>query len=189
MGTLVLGSGATSVNVLQSIGNTAALTFGSASVASISRPITPGSAGKAASPGGTVNFSPNATGSIFLPNVGLANGIIGGWATIGAIDNSGALDFATVNGSGKVIPLAAYAGTLTAGAAANVQLAAPAAMGGNQSINSLYLTGIGAVTFASGNTLTIGSGGIISNGATGTIAAANNQPAITNVATLGATDR
>ena len=102
-GTLAVNVGATYVTVTPGSGQSAALTFGSAGV-------TPSFSH---APGGTVTFS--STGTINAPNVTLintaipANAIIGGWATIGTTANpNGPLDWATVNGSGNIVPLATY---------------------------------------------------------------------------------
>ena len=101
-GTLAINAGATYVTVTPGSGQSATLTFGSAGVTpSFSHAV-----------GGTVTFS--STGTINAPNVTLintaipANAIIGGWATIGTTGNasSNTLDWATVNGSGQVVPLA-----------------------------------------------------------------------------------
>jgi fibronectin-binding autotransporter adhesin len=159
VGTLSIGSGATYVTVTPGGGQSAALTFGGAGVPSFSR-VT----------GGTVTFS--STGTINAANVTLADGIIGGWATIGTTANvNGPLDWATVNGSGNVVPLATYQTLVAAPLATdNSQLLAGGSVTlatGNHTINSLSLGG--TVLFAtSTNTLTIASGGIISYGGTGT---------------------
>ena len=181
VGTFTLVSGATNVTVTQG----ATLIIGSPSLPSLSRTTAGASGNNAPAPGGTVNFSPTSTGTINLANISLTNSLIGGWATIGSLDNSGALDFATVNGSGNVIPLASYASDLTSNATHNVKLSASTPVTSPTTINSLYLTANGAVALGSTSTaLVLGSGGLISNGATLTIAANNNQPAITNAAII-----
>ena len=199
LGTLALGSGLTSVNVTPGNGQTATLTFGSASLTSFSRGVA----------GGSVNFSNTANGAIEAPNVALDNGsLLGGWATIGnlvgANTASGAnvLDFATVSG-GNVVATTNYANHNALADFAtnnNVKLsggtvATPTAItltAATTTINTLYLTGASQIYFGSGahgssqsgNTLVINSGAIISNGATGT-AGVSNQPTLTQIATIG----
>ena len=113
VGTLTIGSGATYVTVTPGTGRTATLTFGATGTVPSFNRVT----------GGTVVFS--NTGTIKAPNVTLedaTNPIIGGWAAIGAtpIVLNEQLDWATVNGSGNVVPLATYQ-TLVGGAGCDGQ--------------------------------------------------------------------
>ncbi len=186
VGTLAIGSGSSVVSIT---GTASTLTFGSASIPSFSR-----------SAGGTIDFQPNGN-TIAAPNVTLqnttipANAIIGGYAVIGKLDNTDTtLGWATVSG-GNVVPLAAYQTLTTAPAATDNAMAASGQIiltAGNKTVNSLYLTGSGGVYFTNtGDTLTIGSGGIISNGATGTGGySTNNAPkkSTTNMAFIGTTN-
>ena len=183
VGTVTVNSGA---SVISASGAGAALTLGATGTTlSLVRSAPATSGNVAAHAGGTVNFSVGSGAAINLPNVTLNNGIIGGWATVGKLDNTGALDFATVDGGGNVTPLSTYATTLGLGATSNVQLNSTVT-GTTQAINSLYLTGGGNISFGTSNQLiTIASGGIISNGATSAVVAANNQPAIPNCASIG----
>ena len=186
-GTLAINVGATYVTVTPGSGQSASLTFGSAGVIpSFSH-----------APGGTVTFS--STGTINAPNVTLintaipANAIIGGWATIGTTANpNGPLDWATVNGSGNIVPLVAYQPLVpTPLATDNAQLLAGAGpvtlAAGNNTINSLSL-GDTLLFTNQGDTLTIASGGIISYGGTGTANyQGNTYRAVSNFATIGRT--
>ena len=177
VGTLSLGTGASQINVTPAGSQTAALTFGSASLASISRSI-----------GGTVNFSNTTNGTIILPDVTLSNSIIGGYATIGDLSGGSTINWATTNGSNQVVAYTGYTAPTLSGtnnSTANAQLSGTQAISASGSVNSLYLTGGGNLTFT-GGTLTIGSGGIISNGGTQTVAAGGNQPAITGATLIGA---
>ncbi len=187
IGTLTTGSGATYVTVTPGGAQTATLTLGSAAIPSIVHNI-----------GGTVTFSP--TGTIMAPNQPLvnttvpANAIIGGFATIGTVSSptSNTLNFATVNGSGQIVPLASYQ-TLTAAPAATDNAKADFSGGQvnfgqtqNATVNTLFITGnAGAGTstntasqvewqttdvhnVSATGTLTIGAGGIICTDAGGT---------------------
>ncbi len=184
-GTLAINVGATYVTVTPGSGQSASLTFGSAGgIPSLSHAV-----------GGTVTFS--STGTINAPNVTLintaipANAIIGGWATIGTTANpNGPLDWATVNGSGKIVPLTAYQPLVpTPLATDNSQLLAgggPVTLAaGNNTINSLSL-GDTLLFTNQADTLTIASGGIISYGGTGTANyQGNTYRPISNFATIG----
>ncbi len=174
VGTLTLTTGLTNVNADAG----AALTLGSASLASFAR-----------SSGAAVNFS--STGTFNVPNVTLSSGIIGGWATVGNPNSSASpntLDFATVSG-GQIAPLATYNlndftapgnNTKVDGSAGTVTLTAA-----STTINSLYLTGTGNISLSTTtNTLVIGSGGIIANAGTQTLAS-YNTPSIPNALVLG----
>ena len=173
-GTLTFNAGATYVTVTPGSGQSATLTFGSAGVTPSFSHAT----------GGTVTFS--STGTINAPNVTLtntaipANAIIGGWATIGTTGNasSNTLDWATVNGSGQVVPLASYQ-SLTALPAATDNAQGTAATGtvtlagsaaNTYAVNTLSFNGANYGLKFTNNTdvLTIGSGGIFSTNATGT---------------------
>ncbi len=193
-GALTLGSGQTNVNLSNVGAGGTTLTIGSV-VHTVGN-------------GGTINFSPS-TGNIVLTNPGtLVNGIIGGWATITNPNNTtGGLDFATVNGSNQVVPLPAasyntvsYATTPWA-ATDNVQTNETMTTTGTMlpnvsttpvTINSLYLTGNAVMQFGgaygvtgqNNGLLIIGTGGIISSGATGSLGVANNKD-LTNLAVIG----
>ncbi len=187
-GALTLGSGQTNIN----LGN----------VGAGGTTLTIGSVVHTVGNGGTINYSPS-TGSIVLTNPPtLVNNIIGGWATISNPSNTtGGLDFATVNGSNQVIPLPAASyntvsfATTPWAATDNVQTSETDTTTGTTlpnsptTINSLYLTGNAVIQFAgalrgANNTLVIGSGGIISSGATGSLAVSDNKD-LTNLATIG----
>lgn len=183
VGTLQVNSGHTQINVTGAGGS--AITFGSAAISSLSHGV-----------GGTINFNPASGTAINLPNVTLNNGIIAGWATIGSTtssDSSNTLDFATVSG-GSVAPLSTYqtGDYATWQASDNVKVSNTQNVAdASKTINSLYMTGSSLITFGAGgavtnsaNTLVIGSGGIISNGATGSTGI-NNQPTLQNIALIG----
>jgi autotransporter-associated beta strand protein len=178
LGTLTLGTGGTQINVTPGSGQSATLTL-----ASLNRVA-----------GSGVNFS--TTGTIALTSSTLSNGILGPWATIGALDNSGLLDFATVSG----VSVTAYsnydttvADLTTAGTAhstSNIKLTSGAAvLAGSSTINTLYMSGTSGIQInAAGaftNTLTIGAGGIIANGGTTNYSLGNNQAEITNATWIG----
>jgi autotransporter-associated beta strand protein len=188
VGTLTLGSGLTNVSVTDG-GAGATLTLGSVSIPSFARP----------GAGSAVNISLTGTSAaVAAPNVTLSNGIVGGWATVGSVNTGGtlsviggvvtynspnaatnALDFATVSG-GTVAPLASYNTTTTAAnwtAADNVKISgtiAPTTAGAT--VNSLYLTGNARLGVANTTayTIAVGSGGIISNQATGSYIVGGN---------------
>ncbi len=157
------------------------MTFGSGSISSFRR----------TAPGGTVNFSNTANGTIAAPLVTLdSTGLIGAWATIGdEISGSGALDYATVSG-GNIVPYSTYntGAIATWTTSSNVKVSSsqtiPAAVG----INSIYLTGaadvIGTGTAGAANTITLGNGGILSNIGTGTYTVNGNR-IVTNATELG----
>jgi autotransporter-associated beta strand protein len=185
LGQITLNSGTTRINV--DPGST--LTLGTAAVAGVAR-----------TTGGAVNYSPN--GSIIIPNQTITNGIIGGYATIGNIGtvqqdangNANVLDFAALDGTNKVVAYSGYVNNNTTAdftATNNVKVsnlvALPAAAVSNA--NSLYVTGTARVQIGTDNTTTstlvIGSGGIISNGATQTLGGAGPQIDMINSATIG----
>ncbi|NBV53092.1 MAG: hypothetical protein EBR83_06165, partial [Verrucomicrobia bacterium] len=118
--------------------------------------------------GGAVDFGivNNGAGNTTTTTTADANtGLLGGWATV----NSGA-SFATVTG-GNIL---AYAGTTTAlfnaGAYSNVDSPTVTTIGGAQTINSLRFNTAPAVNYTLDATggLTIGSGGILVTGTSGT---------------------
>ena len=188
VGTLTTGSGATYVTVTPSGTQSATLTLGAAgTIASISHSV-----------GGTVTFS--STGTVLAPNQTLvntsvpANAIIGGFATIGTVTStsSNTLDWATINGSGQIVPLGAYQ-NLTTSPTATDNAKADFSSGQitfgqtqNATVNTLYITGNSGAgdalndhsqvewattdvhNVSATGRLTIVSGGIISNNAGGT---------------------
>jgi hypothetical protein len=136
VGTLGVASGATHVTVTPGGAQTATLTFGTAgTIPSITRTV-----------GGSVNFS--STGTVKLPNITLqnpTNPIVGGYATIGPMNGSG-LNWATVDGTGTVVPLASYqTGPASSwGTTDNVKFNATGGsdfITANTTINTLYMTG------------------------------------------------
>ncbi len=180
---LTLGSGLSNVTVT----NAAAVN------------LTIGSLARTSQAGGTVNFSPSIS-TITLTTPGtITNGILGGYATFGATDNSGNLDFATVDSNKKVTFLGsggpgvgnynttAYATTAWA-PADNIQSAVTNTLPNSTvTINSLYMTGAGVITFAgTSGKLVVGTGGIITNGATMSQGVSNNVD-LTNTAVIGGT--
>jgi hypothetical protein len=192
VGTLGVASGATYVTVTPGGSQTATLTFGAAgTIPSLNHSV-----------GGTVTFS--STGNINVPNVTLVNptnAIIGGYATIGTTTSTSAnnLDWATVNGAGRIVPLATYQ-PLTANPAAtdNAQVTAntttPAVtLAGSASntytVNTLAFNGANFAMNFTNNTdlLTIGSGGILSTNATGT-GNYDNKDATPNMTFVGSPD-
>ena len=184
VGTLAVGSGSSVVKVS---GAGATLTFGTAGTTpSFSRVV-----------GGTVAFQPAAGTTIKAPNVTLvnsgvpSNAIIGGFAVIGALDNSAPLDWATVDASNNVVPLAAYQ-TLTSTPLSTDNAKTVGGLttlaAGSQTVNTFYSTLDSRVTTTNtGDTLVIGAGGIISQGATGT-GHYDNKANITNMAFIGTQD-
>ncbi len=187
VGTLALGSGQSYVNVSGGAGTV--LTFGSGSIPSFSPP-TAGGVG--------LNFSIASGTNVAAPNVTLigagANAIIGGYATIGNINsnaNGNTLDFATVSG-GNVVPLSTITNgyntstTTSTWTGTNIKQNSTVAASGTLNVNSAYFTGAALVgTASTATTLTVGSGGIISNGATGSYVL-NGNYTVTNAAELGA---
>lgn len=156
---MTLNTGETNVNVTPGSGQSATLTIGS---------ISP-------TPGSGINFS--TTGTNALTSSSLNNGILGPWATIGALNNSGNLDWATVS-SGNVVAYSGYDTTVgdltttgTAHSTSNIKLTSgTAVLAGSSTINTLYMSGTSGIEInaagLSTNTLTIGAGGIIANGGT-----------------------
>ena len=186
VGTLTLATGATRVNVDAG----SALTF--SNNLNVTRAV-----------GATVNFS--TTGAIRVAGqTNLLNGIVGGYATIGNIGSvqqdanggANALDFAKVDGAGNVSAFTAYDLNDLSTAAKNTKVTQANTIAANSSvtINSLYLTGASSViigtvgvtgTAANNSTLIIGSGGIISNGATQTLGGSGPQIDMINSADIG----
>jgi len=188
VGTLNLKSGESQVNLTGAANS--ALTFGSASIPSLTRVM-----------GGTVNFNPAPGTAIRLPNVTLVNGILGGHATIGAVNgNFGeAVDWATVDGSGKVIP---YTGSVsditTALPTDNVRPTSQTVLTGSPtySINSLYLDGAGIddnsitwdkVTTNANPKIIVGAGGILVNNVVGAFVNSGTENPSINAAVIGVT--
>jgi fibronectin-binding autotransporter adhesin len=157
IGALTVGSGATNINVT-SAGQTTTLTING-----LSRTV-----------GGTINFSPTS-GTAVIAAPSLPAGLIGPWASIGAEDNTGSLDFATVAG-GVVTPLSTYnTGAFnTWGATDNVKVSNTQTLTANQTVGTVSVTTAGILSL-NGRTLTVGAGGIIANGGTGTYAVNGNQ--------------
>ncbi len=155
-----------------------------------------GGSGITRSTGGTVNFT--TTGTVNVPTATNSNNMIGGYATIGnvgvvqqdAIGSGNMLDFASVNGSFNIVTLPSFSPyTLNSFTTptANVQVTTANSLtsGATVNVNSLYLTGAGAVTLTGNANLVIGSGGIICNAATGSEGGAGPQITLTNCADLG----
>jgi fibronectin-binding autotransporter adhesin len=123
--------------------------------------------------GAAVNFVPTGTINLAVGS-GLANtnGILGGWATVGNSGGSGATaDWAAVDGGGNVVPYAGYtdvaSGNQTgAGASAEnwrtVNTGIQTNLTASATINSLVVRSDFSVS--SGNTMTLGSGGLILSG-------------------------
>lgn len=86
----------------------------------------------------------------------LTNGIIGGWARVGN-------DWATYGANG-VAPLASYTDLGAAGATDNASMSADATLTTTTSLNSLKLAGTGLTLGLGGQTLTIGTGGLLNTG-------------------------
>jgi autotransporter-associated beta strand protein len=111
--------------------------------------------------GATVDFSVAGVTSSTLAN---GNGILGGWATVGAANGAGG-DWAANDGSGNIVAYSAYTavtGSQTgAGAAAQnwKNAGGTATLTASATINSLNQLNDFAVN--SGQTLTLGSGGLI----------------------------
>src|SRR5207253_1048869 len=128
--------------------------------------------------GGTATFS--TTGTHIAPNVTLVNPtnpIIGGWATIGTVSSTtnNTFDWATVNGSNQIVPLAAYQ-PLSATPLATDNARGSAATdtitlaNTSSSVNTLSFNGSNYGLNFTNNTdlLTVVSGGIFANNAIGT---------------------
>lgn len=111
-------------------------------------------------PGGTVNFVLANTGTgvagITTTTANNGSGILGGYATF-ALNN-----WAVNDGTGNIAALTSYDGT-TFATNKNTSLSASLVLpSGNSTTGSLRFTGTAALTFtASGNTLTLESGGIL----------------------------
>jgi hypothetical protein len=135
--------------------------------------------------GGEVNFSGTnlglngfATTQVFLNQVNggstassLANGILGGWATVNGTDFAG---YVTSNGTqGGVGALNTLgfpyysAGTLngTTTSADNININATVTMSSARTINSLRIAGAYNLTIGTTDTLTLSTGGLLANGA------------------------
>ena len=178
IGALTLNTGETNVNVTPGSGQSATLTIGS---------ISP-------TPGSGINFS--TTGTNALTSSSLNNGILGPWATIGALNNSGNLDWATVS-SGNVVAYSGYDTTVgdltttgTAHSTSNIKLTSgTAVLAGSSTINTLYMSGTSGIEInaagLSTNTLTIGAGGIIANGGTTSYSLGNGSAEVTNATWIG----
>jgi autotransporter-associated beta strand protein len=111
------------------------------------------------SAGAAVDFSTSGVTSSTLANV---NGVIGGWATVGASANQNTTgDWAATNGSGGVVAYTGYTvgATITSGATVNWKNTATATVSGAVTINSLNQQA--DVNINSGATLTLGNGGLL----------------------------
>ena len=197
LGTLSIGSGATTVQV----SNGSTLTLGTTgTIPSLARSV-----------GGTVDFVIPAGSVVNTPNVTVSNGIIAGWAVVGSYGGSG-INWATTDGSQNIVPFSSYQTFSTASAATdnakyNATGNTSINLTANLTVNSLYLTGgstpvtgitatggtktyYNGITFGNGVSagstvlLTIGSGGIISSGATG-VGHYNNKADTPNMAFIG----
>ena len=118
----------------------------------------------ARSVGATVDFSPTGISSP-SPAFFNVNGIIGGWATVNAINSAGG-DWAANDGSGNIITYTGYtdvSGLTTTGAGASAQnwenASGTTTLSASATINSLNQ--LNDFTVNSGCTLTLGSGGLI----------------------------
>jgi fibronectin-binding autotransporter adhesin len=127
--------------------------------------------------GSSINFAPtSSTAVVALTNSTLSQGILGPWATIGDLTGAGNLDWATVNGSSQVVPLgSAGVGTYNTSTTTstwpgtNVQVNSTVTLSASANPGSLYLTGAAIIgSSATTNTITIGNGGVIVNGGSGT---------------------
>src|SRR5262249_53464330 len=127
------------------------------------------------------NFATGNSTILITGGQNLVNGIIGGWAVVGGTDfasyrstldaNTGAIGIGAV-GLNPITtfptPFGAYsAAALTAGTASdNITIAASASPVTTRTINSLRISAVSTVTMNSPtDTLTIGTGGFIANGA------------------------
>ena len=180
VGPLTLTTGTTLVNV--SAGS--ALTFSGAGLVHVT--------------GGTVNFS--TTGTTNIATIANANGIIGGFATIGNVGSvqqdstggSNVLDFAALSGT-TVVPYSNYAVNTFTPNTVNTKLNTlqTFAAATSTTINSLYLTGAARITLGTGTTATtaatliVGQGGIISNQATQLFGGSGPQIDLVNAADIG----
>lgn len=125
--------------------------------------------------GGTINFGASGIADTDTANV---NGILGGYATVGGAN------WAMNSTGGADGPITAYSAYQTAtdpttwATTDNVSLAGdPDSPVGNQTINSLRLTGAATVQIGSGNTLTLGSGGLLVTGSSATTIAPDSGTA------------
>ncbi|HZJ15340.1 MAG TPA: autotransporter-associated beta strand repeat-containing protein, partial [Chthoniobacteraceae bacterium] len=185
VGTLAVASGATYVTVTPGGVQTATLTLGGASP-SLSHAI-----------GGTVTFS--STGTVMAPNVTLVNPtnpIIGGWATIGTVNDLffNTFDWATVDGSNQVVPLAAYqpltsAPLSTDNAQGSATTDTVTLNAGTNTVNTLSFNGSNYGMRFTNNTdvIVIGAGGIFSTNATGN-GNYDNKAATPNMTFVGSPD-
>jgi hypothetical protein len=106
---ILVGAGANSITVTGGAG-TAALSCGQF----------------ATTPGGVCTVTTDATGVFNVGSTISNNGIVGAWCTIGG-------DFATINGSGNVVPYSSYTsisnGTFTATSSSNLKSTASGTYG------------------------------------------------------------
>jgi fibronectin-binding autotransporter adhesin len=150
--------------------------------------------------GAAVNFVP--TGTINLTGSGLANdatGILGGWATVGNTGASGATaDWAALDLSGNIVTYTGYT-AISSGANSSQTLSGTTAsqnwktssgasgysttLTNSGTINSLVVQG--DVVVGAGNTLTLGSGGLILSGISRWIKAPNGNSSDTGMLTSG----
>ena len=189
LGAVTLAEGASFINsVLGGTGiNSADLSFGGLTrSANATVNFTASTAGLAGS-SARIQFSSIGGTSTATTGGGLANGIIGGWATIGTSD------FATYVPGLGIAPLGAagapaYASATTvtglAQATDNIKLGTGASSVANDlTINSLATSNVavGTVTIAAGKTLTLASGGLLSFTATSwNLGASVNQGFLTS---------
>jgi hypothetical protein len=157
---LVLDGGGNTISTAPGAGSSAFLTLGN---------ITRNSGG------GNIDFAPTGTSTISSTRTNNAAGILGGWATV-----SGS-DWAMTNGSGNIVALSPYTGTLpTTGASstgnytmgANITLAIA-----SETVNSLNITGA--------NTLSLGGQSLTFAGASGGLLAAGSAT-VQGLGTIGA---
>jgi fibronectin-binding autotransporter adhesin len=117
------------------------------------------------SAGATVDFSTSGVTSTSLTNV---NGILGGWATMGAASGALSGDWAANDGSGNIIPYTGYtsvSGTVGSGGGSTLNYnntAGTLTLSVDTVINSLVQSN--DVTVNSGATLTLNSGGLMMKG-------------------------
>lgn len=129
------------------------------------------------SPGGAVDFSSSGVTTATLTND--ATGVIGGWATVGAINSTTTGDWAATNAGGAISAYAGYT-VQSASAASSPNLTGVSsqnwlcgALNGANEITTLTnsvtihsLVQQGDVQFNNGVTLTLGDGGLLLRGAT-----------------------
>lgn len=121
-------------------------------------------------PGGTVDFTNTSTGFITTSTAN-ANGILGGWATVGnSIASTITGDWAANDGAGNIIPYTGYTSisgsqTGSGATAQNWKITAATTLTATATINSLLMNSSGDFTINNGLTLTIASGGMMFQGA------------------------